>query len=275
MSTVETIGLIAGGGQFPLLVAKGAAALGHRVVAVSFKGHSNDDVHDIVDNWKELKLGQLTKLVNFFLENGVTQVVMAGTISKPKAFDMRPDLRTAKMLFRLATKGDDVLLRAITREFESDGFKVVGPHVYAPELLTPCGLLTKRAPNEMEANDLIVGWKSARELGRLDIGQCVVVKDGVITAVEAIEGTDAAVKRGCSHGGKGCTIVKVFKPGQEDRVDMPSIGFRTVQGMTENGATCLGVEAGKSLFFDLEKSIQFANKNKITIVGLTDEWFAE
>ncbi|MBI9110552.1 LpxI family protein [Maridesulfovibrio ferrireducens] len=268
----ETIGLIAGGGQFPLLVAKGAAAQGNRVVAVSFKGHSNDEVHRIVDVWKELKLGQFSKLINFFLENGVTKVVMAGTINKPKAFDIRPDFRAAKLLFKLATKGDDVLLRAITDEFESEGFQVVGPHVYAPQLLTPAGLLTKRKPSDMEKKDLVVGWKIARELGRMDIGQCVVVREGVITAVEAIEGTDAAVKRGCSLGGKGCSIVKVFKPGQEDRVDMPSIGFKTVQGMKELGATCLGVEAGKSLFFDLDKSIEFADNNGICIVGLTSDW---
>ncbi len=270
-SEIETIGLIAGGGQFPLLVAKGAAAQGNRVVVVSFKGHSNDDVHSIVDAWKELKLGQLSKLIDFFHKNGVTKVVMAGTINKPKAFDIRPDFRAAKLLFKLATKGDDAVLRAVTDEFESAGFKVVGPHVYAPQLLTPSGLLTKRAPSEIEEKDLAFGWKIARELGRMDIGQCVVVREGIITAVEAIEGTDAAIKRGCTLGGKGCSIIKVFKPGQEDRVDMPSIGLKTVQEMKELGATCLGVEAGKSLFFDLDKSLEFADKNKICIVGLNSD----
>lgn len=271
-SESETIGLIAGGGQFPLLVAKGAAAQGNRVVVVSFKGHSNDEIHSVVDAWKELRLGQFSKLINFFLENGVTKVVMAGTINKPKAFDIRPDFRAAKLLFKLATKGDDVLLRAVTDEFESEGFQVVGPHVYAPQLLTPSGLLTKRAPSEMEMKDLVFGWEIAHKLGSMDIGQCVVVREGIITAVEAIEGTDAAIKRGCTLGGKGCSIVKVFKPGQEDRVDMPSIGLKTVQGMKDLGATCLGVEAGKSLFFDLDKSLEFADKNGICIVGLTQDW---
>ncbi|CCO22043.1 LpxI family protein [Maridesulfovibrio hydrothermalis] len=271
----ETIGLIAGGGQFPLLVAKGAAAQGHRVVAVFFKGHSSDEVSSVVHDSKELKLGQLSKLISFFQKNGVTKVVMAGTINKPKAFDIRPDFRAAKLLFKLATKGDDVLLRTIANEFEAEGMQVVGPHVYAPELLTPSGLLTRRKPTEMESSDLSVGWKTARELGRLDIGQCVVVREGVITAVEAIEGTDAAIKRGCELGGKGCCIVKVFKPGQEDRVDMPSIGLKTIEGMKSVGATCLGVEAGKSLFFDLDKAIEFANKNGMTIIGLTPEWFED
>ncbi|WP_432735791.1 LpxI family protein [Maridesulfovibrio sp. FT414] len=269
----ETIGLIAGGGQFPLLVAKGAAAQGHRVVAVFFKGHSNLEVSALADDSVELMLGQLSRLISFFKKNGVNKVVMAGTINKPKALDVRPDLRAAKLLFKLATKGDDVLLRAITREFESEGMQVVGPHVYAPQLLTPAGLLTKRRPSDVEKTDLATGWRIAHELGRLDIGQCVVLREGIITAVEAIEGTDAAIRRGCELGGKGCCIVKVFKPGQEDRVDMPSIGLKTVQGMHELGATCLGVEAGKSLFFDLDKAVEFADRNGICIVGLTEDWF--
>ncbi len=267
----ETIGLIAGGGQFPLLVAKGAAAQGNRVVAVFFKGHSNFEVSEYTDESIELKLGQLSKLISFFKKNGASKVVMAGTINKPKALDIRPDLRAAKLLFKLATKGDDVLLRAITSEFESEGMEVVGPHEYAPELLTPVGFLTKRKPNEIESADLAFGWKIARDLGRLDIGQCVVVREGIVAAVEAIEGTDAAVKRGCELGGKGCCIVKVFKPGQEGRVDMPSIGLKTIQAMKELGATCLGVEAGKSLFFDLDESVRFADKYGITIVGLNQE----
>ncbi|WP_415716749.1 LpxI family protein [Maridesulfovibrio sp.] len=271
MITKDTIGLIAGGGQFPLLVAKGAAAQGNRVVAVFFRGHSNFEVDEHVDESVELKLGQLNKLISFFKKNGVNKVVMAGTINKPKALDLRPDFRAAKLLFKLATKGDDVILRTIANEFESEGMQVVGPHEYAPELITPSGFLTKRKPNEVERSDLTFGWNIARELGRMDIGQCVVVREGIVTAVEAIEGTDAAIKRGCELGGKGCCIVKVFKPGQEKRVDMPSIGLKTVQGMKDLGATCLGVEAGKSLFFDLDESIQFAEKHGITIVGLTQE----
>ncbi|WP_319759218.1 UDP-2,3-diacylglucosamine diphosphatase LpxI domain-containing protein [Maridesulfovibrio sp.] len=271
----ETIGLIAGGGQFPLLVAKGAAAQGNRVVAVFFKGHSNFEVQDFVDSSVELKLGQLNKLISFFKKNGVGKVVMAGTINKPKALDIRPDFRAAKLLFKLATKGDDVLLRTIAAEFESEGMQVVGPHEYAPDLLTPAGFLTKRKPNDTERSDLVFGWKIARELGRMDIGQCVVVREGIVAAVEAIEGTDAAVKRGCELGGKGCCIVKVFKPGQEKRVDMPSIGLKTVQGMKDLGACCLGVEAGKSLFFDLDESVKFAEKHGITIVGLTQELVEE
>lgn len=271
----KTIGLIAGGGQFPLLVAKGAAAQGNRVVAVFFKGHSNLEVEEYAAESVELMLGQLNKLISFFKKNGVSKVVMAGTINKPKALDVRPDWRAAKLLFKLATKGDDVLLRAVTREFESEGMEVVGPHEYAPELLTPEGFLTKRRPNEMEKSDLIFGWNTARELGRLDIGQCVIVREGIVAAVEAIEGTDAAVKRGCELGGKGCCIVKVFKPGQEGRVDMPSTGLKTIQGMKELGATCLGVEAGKSLFFDLDASVKFADKHGITIVGLTQELIDE
>lgn len=267
-----TIGLIAGGGQFPLLVAKGAAARGHRVVAVLFKGHSNDEVRQHVDIWKELKLGQLSKLIDLFKQNGVTHIVMAGTINKPKALDIRPDFRAAKVIFRLATKGDDALLRAVSNEFESEGMQVVGPHVFAPELLTPEGVITDRKPDDVETSDLHFGWKVAHELGRMDIGQTVVVREGIVCSVEALEGTDEAIIRGCKLGGKGCAIVKVFKPGQEDRVDLPSIGSRTIDLMIENGATCLGIEAGKSLFFDLEKAVKKADQAGVSIVGLTEEW---
>lgn len=272
---MKTIGLIAGGGQFPLLVAKGAAAQGHRVVAVFFKGHSNFDVAELVDDSVELKLGQLSKLITFFKKSQVDEVVMAGTINKPKALDIRPDFRAARLLFKLATKGDDIILRTITNEFENEGMKVVGPHVFAPQLLTPSGQISRRSPSDIEKVDLETGWRIARELGRLDIGQCVVLREGIITAVEAIEGTDAAIERGCELGGKGCCVVKVFKPGQEDRVDMPSIGFKTVQQMHRFGATCLGVEAGKSLFFDLDKTVDFADKHGISIVGLNSDWFEE
>lgn len=270
-----TIGLIAGGGQFPLLVAKGAAARGHRVVAVLFKGHSNYDVRDNIDAWKELKLGQLSKLINFFKDSGVTHVVMAGTINKPKALDVRPDFRAAKLMFKLATKGDDVLLRAISNEFESEGMQVVGPHSFAPDLLTPEGFITTRKPSEAETADLRYGWKIAHELGKMDIGQTIVVREGIVCSVEAIEGTDEAIRRGCKLGGKNCSVVKVFKPGQEDRVDMPSIGLQTVKLMVEYGASCLGVEAGKSLFFDIEEAIKLADKKGLSIVGLTENWIKE
>jgi hypothetical protein len=269
-----TIGLIAGGGQFPLLVAKGAAAQGHRVVAVLFKGHSNEQVSDSVSDCIFLKLGQLTKLIKYFKKNHVTHVVMAGTINKPKALDVRPDFRAARIIFKLATKGDDALLRAIASEFESEEMEVVGPHSFAPDLLTPEGLISNRKPSEIETSDLVFGWKVAHELGRMDIGQTIVVREGIVCSVEALEGTDEAIRRGCKLGGKNCSIVKVFKPGQEDRIDMPSIGLRTIQLMKDSGATCLGVEAGKSLFFDLDEAVKLADKAGISIVGLTEDWIS-
>ena len=184
--------------------------------------------------------------------------------------DIRPDMRAAKLIFRLRNKGDDALLRAVAEEIESEGMAVEPPHVIVPDLLTPGGVLTSRAPDEHEWENLRIGFRVAKDMGRLDIGQCVVLRKGVVAAVEAIEGTDETVRRGCALAGAGCVVVKVFKPGQTDRVDLPSVGHRTIATMAEGGATCLGVEAGRSLLFDREKTLALAEEHGIAVVGLSE-----
>jgi DUF1009 family protein len=194
---------------------------------------------------------------------------MAGSIAKPKALDIRPDLRALKLLGMLRDKGDDVLLRAVARELESEGMPVVSPQDILPSLLTPAGVLTRRKPTDQEAADLRAGWDMAKAVGRLDIGQCVVLKKGVVAAVEALEGTDETVRRGGRLAGPGAVVVKVCKPDQDQRVDLPSVGTETIRTMAEAGATCLGVEAGKSLFFDREAALEQADKAGICVVGVT------
>jgi len=273
--TPTTVGLIAGGRQFPVLVAQGVKAHGHRLVVAGFSGHTNMEVAAHADVFRELKLGQLGALIAFFKDNGVSRVVMAGAIDKPKILDIRHlDLRAIKLVFRRKNKGDATVLKAVAREFEAEGMPVVPPHSYLPELLTPPGVLSRRRPSEAEWDDLRYGFTVAKELGRMDIGQCLVLKEGVIAAVEALEGTDAAVLRGCELGGAGCVVIKVFKPGQEERVDLPSIGPGTIASMVRGKAVCLGVEAGKSLFFDREEALNAANRAKIAVVGLTPEMAA-
>lgn len=248
--TGSTIGLIAGGLQFPILVAKGIKAHGQRLVVAGFTGHTNMDVVPYADVWKELKLGKLGKLIDYFKSNGVDRVIMAGTISKPKVMDIRHlDMRAVKLLFQQKNKGDSAILGALSGELEREGMPVVPAHEFLPELLTPVGVLTKRKPDDREMEDLQFSWKIAKELGRMDVGQCLVVREGIVSAVEALEGTDEAVRRGCKLGGPGCVVTKVFKPGQQEQVDLPSFGLDTIKVMAEGGATCLGVEAGKSLFF--------------------------
>ncbi|QGY41049.1 DUF1009 domain-containing protein [Pseudodesulfovibrio cashew] len=269
-----TIGLIAGGLQFPILVAKGVKAHGGRLVVAGFTGHTNMEVARYADVWQELKLGKLGKLIDYFKSNGVERIIMAGTIDKPKVMDIRHlDMRAVKLLFKQKNKGDSAILGTLAKEMEREGMPVIPAHEYLPELLTPEGVMTRRQPDEREWEDLSYSWKIAKELGRMDIGQCLVSREGIVSAVEALEGTDATIRRGCELGGKGCVVVKVFKPGQQEQVDLPSFGLGTLEIMAEGGATCLGVEAGKSLFFDQEESIAFADKHGISIVGLTNDQF--
>jgi len=271
-SESTVIGLIAGGRQFPLLVAKGVKKHGHKLVVAGFTGHSNMDVANYADEWKELKLGKLNQLINFFKDNGVTTVVMAGTIDKPKIMDVRHlDMRAIKLVFKRKNKGDAVILNSLAAEFEIEGMSVAQAHELVPELLSPAGVITKRVPNEREWEDLRFGWKLGKELGRLDVGQCVVVREGIVAAVEALEGTDETIRRGCQYGGKECVVIKVFKPGQDERIDLPSIGIDTLKIMIDGGASCLGVEAGKSLFFDRDAAIQLANDAGMSIVGLCSD----
>jgi len=183
------------------------------------------------------------------------------------------DLRALKLVFRKKDKGDSAILGTLAREFEKEGMPVVPAHEYLPELLTPEGVLTTRQPDEREWEDLRFSWKIAKELGRLDIGQCLVVREGIVAAVEALEGTDDTIRRGCKLGGVGCVVVKVFKPGQQEQIDLPSFGLDTLKAMAEGNATCLGIEAGKSLFFDRQITIEYADKVGISIVGLSPAQF--
>lgn len=270
-ATSKVVGLIAGGRQFPVLVAQGVKAHGHRLVVAGFTGHTNPDVYPIADAHRELKLGQLVKLLDFLKENKVEQVVMAGTINKPGVMDIRHfDSRAVKLLFSLPGKGDDAILRAVSSLLESEGMELLPPQTFALGLTTPPGVLTSRRPDEREWADLRRGAALARQLGALDIGQCVVLREGIVAAVEALEGTDAAIRRGCELGGPGCVVVKVLKPGQEERVDLPSVGPDTVRMLAKGQGTCLGVEAGKSLFFDLEAAVAAADRAGIAVVGLAD-----
>ena len=276
MSDPTVIGLIAGGRQFPLLVAKSAREAGHTVVTAAFTGHSNMDVAGHSDVFRELKLGKLGQLFSYFKENGVQCVVMAGTIDKPRIMDVRHfDMRALKVIFKRRGKGDGVLLASLAAEFDAEGMPVVPPHTFVPDLLAPEGVMGRRPPSPREWQDLAVGFRIGKQLGLLDIGQCLVLREGVVAAVEALEGTDETIRRGCDLGGAECVVVKVFKPGQEDRADLPSAGEGTIAVMARGKATCLGVEAGRSLIFDREATLRAADKAGISLVGLTPRLLAD
>jgi DUF1009 family protein len=267
----ETIGIIAGEGRFPFLVAEQASARGLSVAAAAFSGFSDGSLAEQVDSFREMKLGQLAKLFDFFKKNGVDKVVFAGGISKPRALDIRPDFRAMRMLLKAGTKGDDALLRSVASELEAEGMPVVSPLDIVPELGTPEGLLGRRRPKSHEWQDLRYGWECAAELGRWDIGQALMVRSRMIVAVEAMEGTDAMIRRGGELAGRGGVVVKVCKPSQDRRLDLPAVGIDTIRTMAEAGATCLGVAAGESLFFDREEAVAQADRAGISVMGLNAE----
>lgn len=268
MASRSPLGLIAGEGQFPFLVNQGAQRLGRRVVAAGFKEHTKKELFAVVDDMVWLKLGQLSKMLSFFKRHGVEEVVFAGSINKPKALDIRPDFKAAKLLFQTRCKGDNALLEALVETLRQEGIQTVSPLTFVPSLKTPPGVLSKRKPSKEERRDVEFGWPLAKEFGRMDIGQCMVVHNEIVVAVEAMEGTNATILRAGELAGPGCVVLKVFKPGQEQDVDQPSVGLQTIETMVRAGASCLAVEASKSLLFDRDQALDKANEAGICIIGV-------
>ena len=261
------IGLIAGGGQFPLLVADAARRLGMRVMAVAHVGETVPALAEKADEIVWIKLGQLGRLIRAFKKKGVRNAVMAGTITKKRMFEnVMPDFRGLALMSKLAVFHDDDILRAVARELAREDIRVVSAAEYLPELLAPKGCLTRRRPSGSEADDIDFGWRVAKELGRLDIGQCVVVKRKTVVALEAMEGTDETIRRGGGLCREGAVVVKVCKPNQDLRFDLPSVGTETLHAMAGVRASVLAVEAGKTLMFDREEMIRIADRAGISIV---------
>ncbi|SHE28547.1 hypothetical protein SAMN02745206_00016 [Desulfacinum infernum DSM 9756] len=265
------IGLIAGGGQFPLLFAEGARQAGYSVVAVGFHGETDPQVADHVDQFHLIKLGQLNKLIQAFKKAGITRAAMAGAINKTKLYArIRPDWRAFKLLGKLHNKKDDFLLRALAQELESEGILIEPSTLFLPTLLAPEGILTRRRLNAKEKRDVAFGWDMAKAVGHLDIGQCLVVKDQAVLAVEGIDGTDATILRGGRLCREGAVVVKVSKPIQDLRFDVPAVGLQTIETMKEVKARVLVIEAGKTLLFDRERVIREADRAGITVVAVRD-----
>ena len=272
MTGNPTIGIIAGGGQFPLMVAEAAKARGLRTVAVALYGETEPVLSEKVDKIIWIKLGQLGHLIKAFRAEGVKNAIMAGSITKKRMFEnLRPDLKGLAIMTKLAVFHDDDILRAVADELAGEGIEIVSSTAYLPELLVEEGCFTKRKPGKEEMEDILFGWKVAKELGRLDIGQSVVVRQKTVLAVEAIDGTDATIRRGGRIAKEKAVVVKVSKPNQDLRFDVPSIGLETIGIMGEVKAAVLAVEAGRTLIFDREKMLQKANEKKIAVIALSAE----
>lgn len=265
------IGLIAGGGQFPLLFAAAAKERGRKVIAVCHQNETATELADRVDDVCWVKLGQLGKIIKFFHSRGVQETVFCGTITKTRIFkNILPDLKGLSLWNKIDTKLDDAILRAVACALEDEGIKVLASTCYLEHLFFPKGVLTRKKPSKEQVKDIRFGWKIAREVGRLDIGQCVVVRGRSVLSVEAIEGTDAAIKRGGELAGSGAVVVKLKKPGQDFRFDLPATGTKTIETLAAVNGDVLAVEAGQSLIFDCDSMVAAANRAGIVVVGLEE-----
>ena len=262
------VGLVAGEGKGPRILVKALKARGREVVAVTFSEEQAVRLREAGARVTRLRLGQFGKLLKTFKAAGVQEVCLLGKIEKPRALrEALPDLRAVLLWRRLSSRNDDAILREVCREFEREGLRVVSPATLLPELLTPEGVLTRRAPSREEWEDIRFGLSLAREIGRLDIGQCVAVKDRMVVAVEAMEGTDETIRR-AGRLRRGVVVVKVMKPTQDPRLDLPAAGADTVRVMREAGARVLALEAGRSLLFEREEALRLAEEAGIAIVGV-------
>jgi hypothetical protein len=260
------IGLIAGYGRFPLLYAENLKAQGYRVFCAAIREETDPAVTEVADAHRWLRLGQLGKLIDAFREAGVTEAVMAGKVHKTRIYQLRPDMRAVKLMARAPDYKDDTLLGAVADELARHGIELVSSIAHAGDLLPGPGTLTRRGPSREERGDIDFGWELAKAVAGLDVGQSVVIKNRSVMAVEAIEGTDAAIRRGGELGGGGVTVVKVAKPAQDVRFDVPTVGTDTIRTMAEAGATCLALEAGLTLVLDRDAVVAAADAAGISIV---------
>lgn len=276
------IGLIAGWGQYPFAVAQALRRQGMTTFCLGVRDEVSPELAGLCHHFRLLGLARFGTAIRYFKRHGITSATMAGKVHKVRLFQPRswlrlwPDLRTIRMFMpHLLTRHkdccDDSLLGAIVDEFAREGIRFAPATDFCPELFVPEGRLSRTGPSAWQQKDIAFGWKVAKELGRLDIGQSVAVKDQAVLAVEAIEGTDACIQRAgelCRAG--GFTIVKTAKPAQDMRFDVPTVGLQTLKTMVEAGARVLAVEAGRTILLDQSELTDFASRHRLVIVALND-----
>ena len=266
------IGIIAGGGALPVALANYLEQKQQPLFVLALKGHA--DKHDFSDTvpLKEIRLGAIGKAFQLLKKNGVRKIVFIGSVKRPSFSEIRPDLKGLSFLAKLSLKalGDDGLLRFVIKEVENKGFDVVGIHDLMPKLLVPKGVLTHQKPSKKDIVDIERGFSVAKILGKADVGQAVIVQQGIVLSVEGIEGTKALIERTkkLKRKGEGGVLVKTIKPQQDNRIDMPTIGPETVKSIFDAGLKGIAVEAGKVLLAEAEKTIELADKLNIFIVGV-------
>ncbi len=273
----EPIGLLAGWGDFPIVFARKAQTLGRRVVCVAIKQEADPALRGLVHRFYWTGLARLGRMIRCFKREGVRRLVMAGKVHKVNylyrpwsLFGLLPDWRMVRCWYgRRRDNRDDTLMLGMIEEFRKDGLTFESALDLCPELLMPAGVLTRRKPTPAEEEDIRLGWMTAKEIGRVDVGQSVMVKDRTVIAVEAIEGTDQAIARAgelCRKG--GFVVVKVAKPAQDMRFDVPTVGPLTIEGMRQAGGRVLAIEADRTIVLNREETIALADRYGISIVAL-------
>lgn len=265
----KTLGLIAGNGKFPLLFAQKARSRGYHVVAAAIRGDTSFALRFCVDKLAWFKVGELKKLFAFFAREGVREVIMAGQVNPDNLFEKNVvfDKEFQKIFDAIRDRKADTIFSAIADKLQARGIRLVDSTFLLKEYLAPKGTLTRRAPTERELDDIEFGRNIAKAMGGMDVGQTVVIKEKAIVAIEAMEGTDRTIARGARIARDGAVVVKMSKPGQDLRFDVPVVGPRTLQTMIRTRARCLGIEAGKTLLLDRDRCVRLANKAGICIVA--------
>jgi hypothetical protein len=268
-----TLGLVAGQGSLPFEVARGARRAGRRVAVAAFRGFADPALAAEVDALHWLYVGELGILLDRLAEEGAAEVVLAGLVPKEHLFSgsglVRVDARAAALLGQLRDRGDDAILRALGAALEQAGIRLASQAEFAPHLLAPEGPLGSIRPSADQLDDVAFAWPLAKAIGRLDIGQTLVVRQRTVLAVEAIEGTDAAIRRGGALARGGACAVKVWKPEQDPRLDFPTIGPATVETLRESGVALLAVEAGRTLVLERDELVRRADAHGICILGVS------
>lgn len=261
-------GLIAGNGQFPFLVIEGARRQGVGLAVVAIKEETDPGIDEVASNLQWVGIGQLGKMISFFKKNSVEKVIMAGQVKHVQIFSSSiPDLRMVKMLWNLPRRNTDALIGGVAHEMAKEGIELIDSTYFIQDHLAPKEVLTKRKPSDIELSNIEYGLHITAETARLDLGQTVVIRANACVAIEAMEGTDATIKRAGDLANGKLTVVKVAKPEQDMRFDVPVVGVPTIETMIAAGATCLSITAGKTLIFARDEMVALANKHKICVVG--------
>ena len=267
---MEKLGILAGTGKLPVECARAAQQLGYEVYSVGLLADSDPQIAQFSKNYQFISIAQLDAIINFLKANQIQKVTMIGKVTKELLFNgaVQPDMRMLQLIMSLPDRKDDTIMMAFVRELAKLGIQAFDQTALIRKLMPRRGTITRREPTDIERSDIEFGFRIAKELGRLDIGQTVVVKNRAVMALEAIEGTDACIERGGRLACGNAVVAKVSKPQQDNRFDVPTVGYRTVEVMVQVGATALAIEAGKTLLVDRNQMIALADAKGITIVAV-------